>query len=202
MPTGRYAVMNGKGTPVGTEEFRSAPGPAGWRYFSTIETSVPEPHREVVDLVVDDGWRPVRVRIDTGSHRAELAPDGDHVSGVIDGEPVALRWGPEREIDYLSPCFNAVTARRLGRTAEIDVVYLQPVTCRPVDLRQRYELLGHDEVTTPVGVFAATRWRYTELRGGFTALFWLAGDTVVEYEGVFRLEDYEPGAHGAVPRPG
>ena len=57
MPVGRYTVMDGEGNRVGTEEFRCAPGPMGWRYFSEIETNVPEPHREIVDLAVDTSYR-------------------------------------------------------------------------------------------------------------------------------------------------
>jgi hypothetical protein len=29
---------------------------------------------------------------------------------------------------------------------------------------------------------------------------WLAGDVIVRYEGVFELDEYEPGATGPVPR--
>ena len=53
MPRGRYTVMDGDGNPEGTEEFRCAPGPMGWRYFSDIETSDPEPRHAIVDLAVD-----------------------------------------------------------------------------------------------------------------------------------------------------
>jgi hypothetical protein len=34
MPFGRYTVFGDSGEPVGTEEFRTAHGPMGWRYFS------------------------------------------------------------------------------------------------------------------------------------------------------------------------
>jgi hypothetical protein len=62
MPAGRYTVMDGAGSPVGSEDFRCAPGPMGWRYFSTIQTSEPESHEGVVDLAVDALWRPERTR--------------------------------------------------------------------------------------------------------------------------------------------
>lgn len=199
MPSGRYTVMDGNRRPVGTEEFRCAPGPAGWRYFATIETSVPDPHSEIVDLVVDSGWRLVRLRIETGSHDLEVAPEGERLLGTRDEGALELEWGPEIEIDYLSPCFNAVTANRLGGSAEIDVVFLEPVTLEPVSVRQRYELEGDETIETPVGRFEAKRWQYTALDTGFTRPFWLAGDTVVAYEGVFELAEYVPGSHGPVP---
>jgi hypothetical protein len=196
MPAGRYTVMDGAGRPVGAEEFRCAPGPAGWRYVSAISTSVPQPHDEVVDLVVDGGWRPVRLRIETGSHELVVGSRGDRLVGARDGEPLEVPFGPQVELDYLSPCFNAVTAVRLGRTAEIDVVFLEPVTCRPATVRQRYELRGEEEVVTPVGRFRATRWQYTALESGWTRPLWVAADVVVAYEGLFELAEYDPGPRG------
>ena len=199
MPVGRYTVMEGSGRPVGTEEFRSAPGPAGWRYVATIATSEPDPHREVVDLVVDDSWRPVRVRIDTGRHQMLLVVEGDRLRGHRDGEPIDLPFGPEVEIDYFSPCFNGVTARRLDRTEEVEVVYLEPVTIEPVTARQRYERGAEEDVDTPAGRFRARKWTYTSLDSGWSRPFWLAGDVVVRFQDLFELEEYEPGASGPVP---
>ncbi len=54
---------------MGTEDFRCAPGPMGWRYVSEIERDEPAPHRETVDVVVDASWRIVRTRIETGIAR-------------------------------------------------------------------------------------------------------------------------------------
>jgi hypothetical protein len=191
--------MDGRGRPVGTEEFTCASGPLGWRYAARIHTEVPEPHEETVDLVVDAGWRPVRTRIETGSHELLLQAEGDRLTGFLDGQPIETPWGPEHHLDYLSPAYNAVTAMRLADTAEIEVVYLLPVTCEPTMTRQRYELLGDEDVDTPVGRFAARRWRYTALASGFTRELWTAADVVVAYDDVFRLDAYEPGATG--PRP-
>jgi len=199
MPSGRYVVMDGDGSRVGTEEFRCAPGPAGWRYFSEIQTSVPDRHDEIVDLVVDAEWRPLRVRIATGSHEIELTASDRSLTGRLDGEPAVVPWVPQMHIDYLCPAFNAVTANRLDASAEIDVVYLAPVTCDPLVRRQRYELIGDEEVATPVGRFRARRWRYTVLGSGWTADLWVAADLVVAYEGLFELESYEPGASGPSP---
>jgi hypothetical protein len=199
MPQGRYLVMDGYGNAAGTENFRCAPGPAGWRYFAEISTREPTPHDEIVDLVVDGSWRPVRVRISTGSHDLLLAAEGDVLRGSLDGESVTAPWGPDRHVDYLSPAFNAVTANRMDRTTDIDVVYLEAVTCTPTEERQRYELLGDEEVATAVGEFAARRWRFTALSTGWSRDLWVAGDVIVRYEGLFELEEYEAGASG--PRP-
>ena len=51
VPSGRYAVRGRSGDVVGTEDFRCAPGPMGWRYFSEIQRDEPTPHREIVDVV-------------------------------------------------------------------------------------------------------------------------------------------------------
>lgn len=190
--------MDGTGNPVGTEDFRCAPGPAGWRYVADIQTRVPEPHRERLDLVVDEAWRPVRCRVETGEHRI-LLERGQRWSGERDGEPVVLPRDDLPDLDHLSPCFNAVTANRLGATGEVEVLFLAPVALEPRVEPQRYELLGEEEVATPVGTFRARRFRYTALRSGWSRDLWVAGDVVVRFADLFELASYDPGATGPVP---
>lgn len=60
-----------------------------------------------------------------------------------------VAWERRLDLDYLSPAFNAVTANHLGRSDDIEVSFLEPVT-RPRREPQRYELLGEEEVTTRV----------------------------------------------------
>ncbi len=197
MPQGRYTVMGDDGTPSGTEEFRCAPGPMGWRYFSQVDTGE---RREVVDIAVDADWRIARVRIDTGEHDILLEPSGDALTGYRDREPIEIAWGPDVHLDYFTPATNAITIRRLERTAEIDVVYLQPVTLEPMRVRQRYELQGAQAVDTPVGSFDAHRWGFTALDSGWAGEIWSAGDIVVSYPDLFELAAYEAGASGPEPR--
>jgi len=205
VPSGRYSVWGRSGSVAGTEDFRCAPGPAGWRYFSEIERDEPTNHRETVDVVVDADWRIVRTRIETGSHEIVLEPAGEVLGGVRDGHRIEIPWGPEMHLDYLSPAFNAVTARRLedalgeGTAQEIDVVYLEPVTVEPTTMQQRYELERREVVHTPAGRFEAARWRYTALPTGWTSQLWVAGDVVVRYDRAFELISYEPGASGPIP---
>jgi hypothetical protein len=201
VPSGRYSVRGRSGDVVGTEDFRCAPGPMGWRYVSEIDRDEPTPHRETVDVVVDASWRIVRTRIETGSHTLLLEAREDSLEGVRDGENVEMAWGPEMHLDYLSPAFNAITAHRLEETSEIDVLFLEPVTVEPVPMRQRYELLGRGSVETSPGTFLATRWRYTALTTGWTSDLWVADDVVVRYERAFELIAYEPGASGPFPTP-
>ena len=201
MPFGRYTVLGDDGGPVGTEEFRCAPGPMGWRSFSQVQTSVPSPHRETLDVAVNADWRIARVRIDTGEHDLLLEPNatGQALTGYRDRRPIEIAYGPETHLDYLTPATNAITTRRLRSTADIDVVYLEPVTLEPSRVRQRYELVGDERVQTPVGAFDATRWRFTASDSGWTSDLWVAGDIVVRHERLFELEWLDPGASG--PRP-
>lgn len=201
MPSGRYAVRGRSGDVVGTEDFRSAPGPMGWRYVSEIEREEPSMHRETVDVAVNGDWRIVRVRIETGSHAIFLEPRNGVLTGLLDGEHVDIAWGAEMHLDYLSPAFNAITAKRLDGTAEIEVVYLEPVTLEPTVTRQRYELVRRETVETPSGSFLAVRWRYTALATGWTSDLWVADDVVVRYDRAFELISYESGASGPFPTP-
>ena len=203
MPFGRYTVLADGGEPVGTEEFRCAPGPVGWRYFSTIETAQPSPHREVVDVAVDADWRPARIRIDTSEHDLLLEPRAGALAGFRDREPIELPWGPDAHVDYFTPATNLITTKRLASSTEIEVVYLDPFTLEDHLARQHYELLGDDEVETPVGTFLTTRWRFTWLDSGWTSELWVAGDVVVRYDRLFELTWYDPGATGprVVDRP-
>ena len=195
MPEGRYRVADGEGAVVGSEDFRCAPGPAGWRYVASIEALDAPP--TALDLVVDAGWRVARVRIDNGVHDVTLAAVGDaSLSGVRDGETIEIPYGPDLHLDVFTPATNAVTCRRLVGTTEIDVVYLDPVDLRPSRVRQRYEHRGDERLATPVGVFDATRWTFTALDSGWSADLWVAGDIVVRYETLFELERYEPGVSG------
>ena len=196
MPAGRYAVLGDDGARVGTEEFRCAPGPMGWRYFSDIQTTDPAPHVETIDVVVDGDWRPVRLRIDTGRARHPAGAARRRAHGRPDGVAIELPWEPDRHLDYFTPATNLITTRRLTDTTEIDVVYLAPVTLEPTLERQRYELIGDEEVETPVGRFAATRWRSRRSPTAGRPICGWPDDVVVRYDRLFELEWYEPGASG------
>jgi hypothetical protein len=195
VPEGRYRVWDGDGAVVGTEDFRCAPGPAGWRYVAAIETHGAPPTS--LDLVVDAGWRIALVRIDNGVHELLLEAAGDDaLRGARDGAPIDVAYGRDLHLDVFTPATNAVTCRRLDGTAEIDVVYVDPDELQPRRVRQRYERHADERVATPAGSFDATRWTFTSLDSGWSADLWVAGDVVVRYERLFDLERYEPGASG------
>lgn len=199
MPFGRYTVFGDDGSAIGSEEFRCAPGPMGWRYFSEIETTDPVPHHETMDVAVDAAWRIARVRVRNPDHEVLLEPGSDVLTGWLDRKPIEIPYGPGLHLDVFTPATNAISVQRLTGTAEIDVVFLAPYTLAPSRVRQRYERIGDERVETPVGAFDAVRWRFTALESGWTADVWVAGDLVVRYERLFELAWLDPGASG--PRP-
>jgi hypothetical protein len=199
MPAGRYRVLGDDGSAVGIEDFRCAPGPVGWRYFSEIDTTVPATHHETIDVAVGADWRIARVRADTGRHQLLLESRGDALAGFRDGRSVEIAYGADLHLDLFTPATNAITVQRLAGPSEIDVAYVEPATLDVEPVRQRYEPLGPEVVDTPAGRFEAIRWRFTALDIDWTADLWVAGDVVVAYPPLFELEAYEAGASG--PRP-
>src|SRR6266568_5645484 len=116
MPSGLYR----RARDDGTEQFRCAPGPMGWRYFSTVQD---ERGTTNVDLSVDASWRPVRVRIQTPEHHLLVTSRGGMLTGMLDEEPLDIPFDPSRTaVEYPSPCFHLVTARWLNATAEVDAL--------------------------------------------------------------------------------
>jgi hypothetical protein len=199
VPSVGYTVLEGDGSAVGAEELRSAPGPVGWRAFSEVRLTVPEPHHEIVDLAVDTEWRPVRARISTGAHEVLLLLDHDRLTGFRDGDPIVVAFGSGVHLDHRSPMFDAVTANRLTGPVELEVVVLEGATLEPTIETRRYEPLGDDEIATPAGRFAVRGWRCTAPSTGRSRDFWVADDVAVRSEGRYELTWYEAGASG--PRP-
>ena len=196
MPSGLYRLFDDDGTPARTEQFRCAPGPMGWRYFSTVQ----DPRGATnVDLSVDAQWRPVRVRIQTPEHHLLLAARAGSFVGVIDDEQIELPSDQaSTSVDFPSPCFSLATALRLGETSEIDVLAIRPGTLRAHTEHHRFEAGDEDEVQTPVGRFSARAWRHIASRPPFSRALWIAGDVVVAGDGL-ELVAYDPGGRG--PRP-
>ncbi len=201
MPAGTYTVFGLDGRPVGTEEFRTAPGIAGSRWFSTIRFSDPAAGEEVVDLSVDEYWRPMRLRIGTGEHHLILQRSGQGFSGARDAEE--LEVGPVADFGYRSPGFNAATANRLMTenltSADLEITRVEAGSLGLRTSRQRYERLGDEELTTRVGRFPAVRWRYTDLDSERTGELWTGGAIVLSYPGVAELAEFDPLGAGPFP---
>jgi hypothetical protein len=198
MPLGRYRVLD-HGTPMGTEDFRCAPGPMGWRYFSQLTTEDPDRPSATIDIVVDAAWRPVRARIETGAHAILITAhpgEPSRLTGVRDRVPIEIAWDPAMALGYASPGFDAVLLSRRDGAGEIDIVVLDPQTLEPRVERHRWEPASDDTVDTPVGRFAARRWHGEDASGGVARNVWCAGDVVVHEAGHLELEAYDPGVSG------
>src|SRR5206468_2109503 len=98
MPAGQYRVIGDDGETVAFEAFRSAPGPAGWRYFSTVAGQ--DGTSGNVDLSVDAAWRPVRARVQMGAHHTLLIARGDELAGVLDEDEVSIPYAPEMSVEF------------------------------------------------------------------------------------------------------
>ena len=193
MPSGLYRLFDESGAPVSTEQFRCAPGPMGWRYFSTVQDD-----RGVtnVDLSVDASWRPVRVRIQSPDHHLLVSVRAGQFAGILDDAHLDIPFDQATmTVDYPSPCFPLATIRRLGETAEIDVLRFDPETLLAHPEHHRYEAGDTREVATPVGRFAARAWRHAAPRRRFSRELWIAGDVVISGEGL-ELAAYDAGGQG------
>jgi len=190
MPSGLYRFLDDDGNDPGTEQFRCAPGPMGWRYFSTVQDSRGTTN---VDLSVDAAWHPVRVRIQTPDHHLLITAQG----ALLDEQPSPATLG--QVMFYPSPGFLVAAVRALGETAEVDAIALDEDLGTSAE-RQRYELIGEDDIATPVGMFAARAWRFISPRPRFSRTVWVARDVAVASEGWFELLAYEPGGTGPAAR--
>ena len=196
MPVGRYTILGDNGSPVGTEAFRCAPGPLGWRYVSEIETTEHGEHRETVDVTVDAAWRIARLRIETGQHGLLLEPRGETLAGSMDGEPLELPWGPDDHLDYLTPVTNLITTGGWpGRPRSTSCSWRRPRS-RRAGSASATSTSDPRSSRPPSAGSNADRWRYTGLDSGWTSDLWVAGDVVVRYERIFELAEYEAGASG------
>ena len=197
MPAGQYRILGGTGDAVALEAFRSAPGPVGWRYFSTV--SGLDGEQGNVDLSVNASWSPVRVRIQTGAHHTLLLVRGEAVEGVLDDEEVALPYDEAMGIEFPSPGFLAAATRRLGQTAELEVLALDPQTLQSRIETHRFERVGEERCQTPAGTFEAVHWRFIAPRPRFSRSFWVAGDVCLAAEDLYELATYEALSNGPQP---
>ena len=188
MPSGLYRLYDDDGGLIGTEQFRAAPGPMGWRYFSTQQHEIGTTN---VDLSVDSQWRPVRVRIQTPSHHLLLSARGS----ILDDEQLDISL--DAAVDFPSPCFPLAAARQLGGPGEVTVLAIDPETLRVSEGSHRYEAGDDEEIGTPVGRFSARAWRHITPPHLARAL-WITGDVVVAGDGL-ELSAYDPGGQGPQP---
>ncbi len=200
MPAGQYRLITDGGEPLGFEAFRSAPGPVGWRYFST--TTLLDGGTGNVDLSVNAAWEPMRVRIQNSAHHTLLLPRGETLQGILDEDELSIPFDRDRSIEYPSPAFLAAAARRFGDTAEVEALAIDPVTLQTRAETHRYENVGPEAIDTAAGTFDAEHWRFIAPRPRFSRSFWVAGDVCVAAEDLYELVSYEALSNGPRPRPG
>ena len=203
MPAGTYALFDEQHHSFATEEFRTAPGINGSRYFATVRRDDPDAADELVDLSVDADWLPRRLRIGNGTHHLILQHAGREFVGAHDDEPITLPSDDLTDVAFPSPGFAATTANRLLHedmtTANLTVTSIDPETLALGIKRHRYEHLGEEEIGTMVGRFEAIRWRFTDLDTEVSSDLWTGGAVVLSWPGVAELTFYDPVGAGPFP---
>ena len=186
---------------MGTEEFHTAPGVAGTRWFSTIRFDDVSVGEEIVDISVDSKWQPVRIRIQTPDHHLILQRSGANLVGARDEEMLDL--GPGADYCYRSPAFRAAIINRLAvgspDIADIAVTSIGPGSLELSTSDQRYERVGTGEITTPGGRFDATRWHVSDRDTGREGDLWISGAVVLTFPGVAELLHFDPARSGPFP---
>ena len=193
MPTGRYTVLGDDGAPAEHRGASAAP-PVRWA-GATSAMSRPTTARSSTSPSTATGASPAS-DIGTGEHDILLERRGDSLAGYRDRQEIEIPYGPQMHLDYFTPATNAITCRRLERTAEISAVYLEPITLEPVDrspaLQPRRRRPRHDARRH----VRRDKMDLHEPRVGLVRPPVDRRDTVVRYDRLFTLEEYEPGASG------
>ena len=188
MPSATYELLDMEGRVRGSEDLRCAPGPIGWRSFSTVTF---DGAGSRVDLSVDARWHPVRIRIENDAHQLIVSQRGGKASVLLDEEPSEMQGAPIAS--FPSPAFLVAATRAMPAGGAAKAIAIDPVTLQASWDDQVYELLARSQrIETPVGVFEAALWRTVGRE------FWIAGDVVVSGPGL-RLITYDRGAAGPVP---
>lgn len=181
------------GASLGHERFRSAPGPAGWRSFSTLETMTGTIR---VDLAVDARWRPVRARLESDEHHLILVRRDDAFIALHDDTEELRFPRDDRTVVWFPSSSSFVALARGAEPGNVPLLRIDPATLEPALGTGDVERLGDDVVETAAGRFAAEGWRDPDGRR-----FWVAGDVLVRAEGTHELTMYEALSSGPAPLP-
>jgi hypothetical protein len=197
MPRGRYSLHDTHDhTPLGSEHFHCAAGPAGWRY--TAQTTGPAgDHSGSVDLTIDALGRPVRLELHAASWRVR----GAALDGVTwvrtDPAGIDAREGnaPAHSFTGASPAFLISTARLLrltpgGPAVRVRLVALTPPVLAPLTVDQSWALETRSAHSTDIGPLPVDKYRVAHLDTGEEHTVHLAGDVVLAAPGI-ELEELE-----------
>jgi len=211
--SGEWKLVNGGGTPVGTEKWRLDETATTLNYESVLQKQTPFPHNEELHVVaLARSWE--TQRIDNSSVADNPA---DHASERFEGtrkngrfevetscgdkrEHTSVAISDSTEFDYLSPIFNTITFHRLRlrrrETREIKAFYIFPVSesgsFRTRIVGQRYQRLNDEQLSMPAGFFPiAKHYVYTNLDTGWRGSIWTDNmETVLRYEKFCELLSY------------
>ncbi|MBC6456767.1 hypothetical protein [Actinomadura sp. HBU206391] len=185
MPRGTYADPQS-----GTEEaFQCAPGVGGWRYVSERSDGLR------TDLTVDSRWLQIRVQVGAG----ELLIRGGLAGRELLWVRSAGKYGEEHSAEAAgflgdSPGFLVAVARSLrlepGSHADVRLVRLSAPALSALTVTQRWRLTDVTTYDTDLAPLPVERYEVTDLATGEASAVHLAGDVVLDAQGV-ELVDLE-----------
>lgn len=202
MPAGVYLHLDAPtGTPVATERFHCAAGPAGWRYVGAVTDPLTASPLGGVDITVDSRWRQLRVELSAGGWvvRGGLARELTWVrtpagGGLADNSSEQASEHSAVAAAFLgrSPGLLVAAARLLGlavgaRTRLLAVALIEPVlAARQVE--QGWTLLDRASHPTDSGPLVVERYDVADLATGERSQLHLAGDVLLAGPGVELAE--------------
>ncbi|MGF1431407.1 hypothetical protein [Kitasatospora sp. LaBMicrA B282] len=199
MPNGRYSLHDPHdGTPLGSERFSCAPGPAGWRYVSKSFTPDGD-QLGTVDLTLDSRARPLRLELRSGGWQVR----GGAVDGVAwvrtdpaDPTGPAASEGHDHAHGFAgdSPAFLIATARLLrlaeGGSARVRLVGFGGQALAPRTFDQGWTLQSVEQHATDGGPLLVERYQVADLETGEQREVHLTGDVLLAAPGI-ELEELD-----------
>ena len=140
--------------------YRRADG--GYWITADLDSTGFQPVAQYVEIHAGPDWRieSLDIRL-SGSVRRDATHRADGLTwrATIQTDEAtieqAIHVGPDTHVDFDTVWLKAITFNRLklapGQVSEVDVVQIQSPSLEPVLARQRYECIGPQRITTPMG---------------------------------------------------
>lgn len=153
-----YGVYTLRGPYMGDDRWwiqRLVESETGWMVHNDIYLDAPEKRYVTVDVELSDewGWLYLNLR-DEGGRILSAEVEAERLVVELNGKVTAFPFGPESELDVLSPFMNTLTLRRLllqpGQAVTRSVVWFDGETFEPKLVRQTYSR-GADTVLEVAG---------------------------------------------------
>jgi hypothetical protein len=189
VPTGRYSLHDPhEGTLVGYERFSCAPGPAGWRYTSSVLGADGRTAVGHVDLTVDARWRQRRVEVRSGEWLVRggvTGPEAVWVRTPGGGESSAAAAGFVGRSPGLLVSVARLLRLSLGESSRVRLVELTEPALAPITVTVGWALTSVESHATDAGELPVQRYETTDRGEVF-----LAGDVVLAASGI-ELEELD-----------